>query len=125
MNRTIELRKVLQILFKTITNNVHYEIAPDTSPYPYLVYEFNELTYSYGKSVLMLEVNILDYGTSTTFVETLADTLQDTLNKYYFINDKIQFTIYRGNRNTIQEEDKKIRRRRMIFEIQLHELKGE
>lgn len=121
----IELRKQLQILFKTITTNVHYEIAPDTSPYPYLVYELSQLTYNYGKAVLQLEVNILDYGTSTTAVETLSDNLQDTLNKYYFINDKIQFSVYRLNRNTIQEEDKKIKRRRLTFEIQLHELKEE
>lgn len=121
----IELRKQLQILFKTITANVHYEIAPDTSPYPYLVYELSQLTYSYGKAVLQLEVNILDYGTSTTTVETLSDTLQDMLNKYYFINDKIQLTVYRLNRNTIQEEDKKIKRRRLTFEIQMHELKEE
>ena len=74
---------------------------------------------------MQLEVNVLDYGTKTRVVETLSDTLQDTLNKYYFINDKIQFTVYRGNRITIQEEDKKIRRRRMTFEIQLHELREE
>lgn len=121
----IELRKQLQILFKTITTNVHYEIAPDTSPYPYLVYELSQLTYNYGKAVLQLEVNILDYGTSTTVVETLSNTLQDKLNKYYFINDKIQFSVYRRTRNTIQEEDKKIIRRRLTFEIQMHELKEE
>ena len=125
MSKTLELRKQLQIIFKTITDNIHYEIAPDTSPYPYLVYELSELTYNYGKAVMQLEVNILDYGTSTSVVETLSDTLQDKLNKYHFINDKIQFNIYRLNKITVQEEDKKIRRRRLTFEIQLHELKGE
>lgn len=125
MSKIIELRKQLQILFKTITTNVHFEIAPDISPYPYLVYELSELTSNYGKTVLQLEVNILDYGTSTSVVETLSDNLQSLLNKYHFINNKIQFSIYKLNRNTIQEEDKKIRRRRMTFEIQLHELKEE
>lgn len=123
--RTIELRKQLTTVFKTITDNVHNELQFDAPSYPYLAYELNELYYEYGKSVQQLEVNIMDYGTSTSAVETLADTLQNTLNKYYFINDKIQFSIYRLNRNTIQEEDKKIRRRRLTFEIQLHELKGE
>ena len=75
--------------------------------------------------MLQLEVNILDYGTKTRVVDTLSDTLQDKLNKYYFINDKIQFATYKRNRNTVQEEDKKVRRRRMLFEIQLHELREE
>lgn len=125
MSKTLELRKQLQIIFKTITDNIHYEIAPDNSPYPYLVYELSELTYNYGKAVMQLEVNILDYGTSTSVVETLSDTLQDTLHKLYFINDKIQYSVYRRNRNTVQEEDKKIKRRRLIFEIQLYESKEE
>lgn len=125
MSKTLELRKQLQIIFETITSNVHYEIAPDTSPYPYLVYELSELTYNYGKAVIQLEINILDYGTSTSAVETLSDTLQDTLHKLYFINDKIQYSVYRRNRNTVQEEDKKIKRRRLIFEIQLYESKEE
>ena len=125
MSKTLELRKQLQIIFENINSNVHYEIAPDTSPYPYLVYELSELTYNYGKAVMQLEVNILDYGTSTSVVETLSDTLQDTLHKLYFINDKIQYSVYRRNRNTVQEEDKKIKRRRLTFEIQLYESKEE
>lgn len=125
MSRTIELRRELQRIFKTVTPNVHNELRFDYNDYPYLAYELRELTYNYGKSLQQLEVNILDYGTSTTLVETLSDSLQDKLNKYYFINDKIQFAVHRGNRHAVQEEDKKIRRRRMLFEIQLHELKGE
>lgn len=125
MSKTIALRTELQRLFKTLTSNVHYDIAPDTAPYPYLVYELSELTFDYGKTLIELEVNILDYGSSSSAVEILADTLQETLNKYYFINDEIQFTIYKASRNKIEEEDKKIIRRRLTFEIQLHELKGE
>lgn len=125
MSKTLELKKQLQTIFKSLTANVHYEIAPDSSLYPYLVYELSELTYSYGKAVMQLEVNLLDYGTSTSVIETLADSLQDKLEKYYFINDKIQFRVYRRGRITVQEEDKKIRRRRLTFEIQLYESKEE
>ena len=93
VSKTLELRKQLQIIFKTITDNIHYEIAPDTSPYPYLVYELSELTYNYGKAVMQLEVNILDYGTSTSVVETLSDTLQDILHKLYFMNLEVSVVI--------------------------------
>lgn len=125
MSKTIELRTELQRIFKTITANVHYEIALDNSPYPYLVYETNELYHEYGKTVMQLEVNILDYGTNTSTVESLADTLQKKLHKYHYMNNEIQFSIYRLGRITVQEEDKKIRRRRLTFEIQLYEFKEE
>jgi len=125
VSRTIALRTELQRLFKTLTTNVHYEEAPDTIAYPYLVYELSELAYSYGKTTYQLEVNILDYGTSSSAAERLADTVQENLNKYHFINTVIQFTVYKGLRQTIKEDDKKIIRRRLLFEIQLHELKGE
>lgn len=124
MSKTVELRKQLEIIFNTITNTYFEEASSDAS-YPYLVYEINELVSNYGKTTLQLEVNILDYGKASRVCEDLADTVQVTLDRYYFINDKIQFAIYKGNRNTIKEEDKKIIRRRMIFEIQLHELRGE
>ena len=86
MSRTIELRRELQRIFKAVTPNVHNELRFDYDDYPYLVYELRELDYSYGKSLLQLEVNILDYGTKTRVVDTLSDTLQDGLHKNYFIN---------------------------------------
>ena len=125
MDKTVALRTVISTLLKTMTPNVYYEDAPDTNPYPYMVYELNEITYSYGKVLYQLEINVLGYGADTAPIETLADTTQRTLNKYSFINTDIQFTIYQGLRNTIKEEDEQIIRRRLLFEIQLHELKGE
>lgn len=124
MSKTIELRKQLTKIFKTVIDEVHYEVVPDTSPYPYLSFELDEIRNVSGKSFIIAEVNILDRGKSR-LVEEIADNLQNTLHKYYFINNKIQFTSYKLVRNIVQEEDKKIRRRRLTFEIQLHELKEE
>lgn len=125
MSKSIQLRTELQRLLETIITNVYHEDASDKRPYPYLVYELSDLTYEYGKTLMQLEINILDYGKPTNEVETIADTVQETLNGYYFINSEIQFVIYKGLKQTVKEEDKKIIRRRLLFEIQLHELKGE
>lgn len=125
MSKTIELRKVLTSLFETLIDEVHYDTVDDDAPYPHLQFEARETLYRDGKTIIDLEVNIFDYGTSSRVVEGLADDLQDLLHKYHFINDKIQFTCYKSTRNIVEEEDKKIRRRRLTFEIQLHELKGE
>jgi len=124
MTKTIALRTELQRLLKTLTTNVYYEEAPDTAT-SYLVYELSEVTKEYGRILMQLEINILDYGTSSTAAETLADQVQTVLHKYHFINSSIQFTLYEGLRGTVKEEDKQIIRRRLLFEVHLHELKGE
>ena len=123
--RTWTLRTELQRLFKTLTTNVYYEGNQDPAVYPRLVFDLNEVSYDSGKTLCQLEVNVIGYGTSTRSIEDLADTAQSTLNKYYFMNNEIQFTVYRGLRQKVEEEDKLIIRRRLLFEIQLHELKGE
>ena len=125
MSKTYELRKQLQKVHNTATTNVYYEEAPDTKPYPYLVFELSELTHDDGRTLLQLEVNALDYGNSSTAIELISDKLQTTLHKYDFINHEIQFSSYTGKRDIIKEEDKKIIRRRLLFEVNLHELKGE
>lgn len=122
--KTWALRVELQRLLKTLTTNVYYEGNQDPAVYPRLVFELNEVSYDSGKTLFQLEVNIIDYGTSTRTVEDLADTVQNALNKYYFINSEIQFSVYRGLRQKVEEDDKKIIRRRLLFEIHLHELKG-
>lgn len=127
MSKTTALRIEIQRILKTLTNNVHYADRPDNLLYPCMVYELNELVSNYGKTTYQFEINILDYGTKTTVAETLADETQDKLHKYYFYdnNKNIQFVIYKGARNIIREEDKKIIRRRLLFELQLYEMKGE
>jgi len=125
MSKTIELRKELTRLFETKIDEVHFGIADDSALYPYLQYELDEIRNESGKSIIILEINILDYGTSTIALEILADEFQELLHKYYFINDKIQFSSYKLVKNIVQEEDKKIKRRRLTFEIQLYELGGE
>ncbi len=83
--KTWALRVELQRLLKTLTTNVYYEGNQDPAVYPRLVFELNEVSYDSGKTLFQLEVNIIDYGTDTRVVEDLADTIQSTLNKYYFI----------------------------------------
>lgn len=125
VSKTIALRTELQRLLKTLTTNVYYEEAPSPPPYPYMVYELSELVSDYGKTLMEVEINILDYGASSSSIEVLADSLQDTLDKYTFINTEVQFRLYKGLRQRVVEEDKQIIRRRLLFEIHLHELKGE
>lgn len=123
MTKTQALRVDIQKELKTLTTNVYYGIAPYTISYPYLVYEFTEISHTYGKTLMQMEVNVIGYGTDTASIDALADEIQNRFNKYYGINSYIEYSIYRGLRNMVQEEDKKVIRRRLTFEIHLNERK--
>ena len=125
MSKSIALRTALQTIFITKASNVYYEEAPDTHPYPYVVYELSELSHDSGRTLIQLEVNVIDHGDSTSVVEMLADEIQYALHKLYYIDASIQFSSYKNQRNTVKEDDKQLIRRRLLFEIHLHELKGE
>jgi hypothetical protein len=123
--RTYELRKQLRKKISEVVTNNYYDQAPDNATYPYGVYDLAELNHYDGLTIMELETNLYDYGTSTSRIEELADNLQDTLNEYFFINHLIQFTCYRGMRQKIEEDDKQLIRRRLTFELRVHILKGE
>jgi len=125
VSKTIALRTELQRLFKTLTTNVYYEKASDKTAWPRIVYEHNEVTKDSGRIMMSLEVNVLDFGTSTTAADTLADSIQTILDKYFYMGIDVEFAVYQGLRQNVEEDDERIIRRRLTFEIQLHEMKGE
>ena len=129
MSKTIALISVLMGMLKTKADNVYYEEAlrVGTNPplYPNVVFELNEVTSDDSKTVLRMELNVVDYGKIRSTVETISDNIQTLLDKYYHMDENIQFVIYKDSRQTIKEEDKLIIRRRLVFEIQLHEIGGE
>lgn len=125
VSKTIALRRELQRYLETVVSNVYYEEAADKKQYPYVVIELSEISNISGKTLLQLEINVVGYGTSSDQVERLSDSIQSIFHRYYFINHEIEFAVYKNRRDTIKEEDKKIVRRRLLFEVHLHDLKGE
>lgn len=125
VSKTIALRRELQRYLETVASNVYYEEAADKKQYPYVVFELSEISNISGKTLLQLEINVVGYGASSDQVERLSDSIQSIFHRYYFINHEIEFAVYKNRRDTIKEEDKKIIRRRILFEVHLHELKGE
>lgn len=125
MSKTKALRREIQRYLKTVTPNVYYEKADESGKYPHIVFELSELSHNDGKTILQLETNVIGYGSDTGQIEDIADGVQTIFHNYHFINDEIQFSTYKNRRETVKEEDKKIIRRRILFEVHLHELKGE
>lgn len=125
MSKTIAARTELQRLFKTLTTNVYYETASDKTAFPRIVHELSELSFDSGRTVLQMEVNVVDYSKNTNAADTLADAVQEALNKYFYVGTEVVFSVYKGARQNIQEDDERIIRRRLLFEVHLHEVKEE
>lgn len=121
MGKTTAARAAIMAELKKLCSRVYYDYADNGAAYPYLVYSLEEVSHLDGLTPCQLEVNAIDYGASTGICETLADNVQAALDKYMFINGAVQFEVYRGRRQPVREEDKKIIRRRMTFEVRMHE----
>ena len=121
--RTRRLRKTVRANLVQISglNRCYFRIAPANTKTPFLVFLLEEVTRDGEISQYDLEVDISDYGTDDTQIEDIADAVQDGLDYLYHIDDKQEFRIYAETRNTVEETDKNIMRRRLTFALRLCE----
>lgn len=102
-----------------IKSRVHHEEAPDDSSLPYVVFNFPNSFTNENQEVFSMDIDIWDMPTngSTSAIDTLNDLIWKQLHKYRYIDDNIQISIYRSSRGSVEEEDKRIKRRRLIFNV--------
>lgn len=121
--RTRRLRKAVRTYLLQISglNRCYYRIAPANAKTPFLVFLLEEITRDGEISQYDLEVDLSDYGTDDTQIEDIADAVQDGLDYLYHIDEILEFRIYAETRNTVEETDKNIMRRRLIFALRMCE----
>lgn len=130
MTKTTALRTVIQTMLESVVTpansqtpsmKVYYQQAEKEPPTRYIVYTLDEVMREDERTTLELEVNVMDYGTSTTNAEELADTIQATFDKNFQITNDIAVYFYIDRRNSPVEEDRLIIRRRLTFTTYLYE----
>ncbi len=121
MGKTKALREALRKELLLFCANTYYGDASEQTTFPRLAFELREVFKEDECTRLDLEVNLLDQSRDTAWVEAAADSLQRHLSQFYYLDEEIQFAAYVGGRLIIREDDKSIQRRRLIFEIRLHE----
>lgn len=117
MAEQLEIRKQLTTMLKTICNQVFYENAKDIRQYPFIVYSLDSASYGEIEKQFSFEVNIVDFGDSTERVETLTEQVWNKFNHYYHIDNSLGFVTYPNVMNSIAEEDKNIKHRRILFDL--------
>lgn len=114
----IRLRSQLTSLLKLYHPQVHYQTAPSTATFPYIVLNLPNSFTNEEQEIFSLDIDLWDNKADTTVLETLASKLWKELNHYRYSDDEIQFSIYRENRiPELDETEIGIRRRKLIFQL--------
>lgn len=113
MSKTYNLRKALQTHLTSLCDKSFFEINnSDKETYPYLVWDLSDIGQNY-----QLELNIYDYGLSSRVVDELTDTIESYFKRFYHKDSEQVFWTVKNERNKIEEEDKQIRRRRLLIDL--------
>lgn len=119
---TKELRALIKSEISTIVDNVFFVEAPQSQPYPYIVFELQLVQADYiKKKSYMLECNFW-FDTTYADVEDVADELDAMFESYKYIDDKIEVCIYNGSiRQEVADENKDLKRIRRTYEVYAYE----
>ena len=120
--RTNDLKLLVQTKLKTVTTKVYHEVADENAIYPHIVFNFRRIDLGdLSRQDYVLEVNVWDKGNSTQQVDNLADSVEKLLQAENLPQDHVLPTFYLIDRQSILDEDKTIRHRRIQFQVQNYE----
>ena len=117
-----KLRKLVHSCLKSIHPRVYFQMAPDNAPFPYLVYDFTQITNDGEEfETVALDVDGWDMPAKgdTTALETLMQTVNDALNKKTLTAEGLAVTFYLDRKIPLLDDNKNIRRRKYIYEARL------
>ena len=118
----VEIRTQIQTLLKTLHSRVFFHVAPDNATFPYVVFDLPNSVDSGALENFVLDIDVWDTSTDTTILETLIDTIDESLHKKtILVTDNIGLVIYRENRLTLTDEDPRIRRRKYIYQVRIYQ----
>ena len=121
MSKTEAVRKAITSRLTSACPRVTYGQADSKTARPYIVYSLETLSSTDDMALGELEVNCMDYGADTATCEALADQVEALFDKWYYLDDEVQFATYVDRRQPVTEEDRKVIRRRLLIEIHITE----
>lgn len=126
MIKMLEIRKVIIELIRTVTTNVYYQDAPENTPTPFVTVDISNSIDDGTLERFVMDIDGWGASNNTVALETLMHGVDQSLHrKTVYVTDvygkQIAVTVYRENRLTFDEADKRIFRRRYIYQIRTHE----
>lgn len=122
MIKMVELRTMILSSLKAVHPRVFFQQAPDDAMCPYIVYDLPNSTDDGSTEQVVLDIDGWDDKTDTTVLETLMDSIDKEIHrKTMTIPGQLSATFYRENRMALTDDDKRIRRRKYVYQIRTHE----
>jgi len=116
------LRELLYPQLKAIHPRVYFQVAPETAQFPYLVYDFTQITND-GEEFETVAVDIdgwdIPTGGDTTALETLMQSVNNALNKKTLIAEGLAVTFYLDRKIPLVDDNPDIKRRKYIYDARL------
>lgn len=116
------LRELLYPQLKAIHPRVYFQVAPENAQFPYLVYDFTQITNDGEEfETVALDVDGWDMPADgdTTALETLMQTVNDALNKKTLTANGLVVTFYLDRKIPLVDDNPAIKRRKYIYEARL------
>lgn len=115
MTKTIQLRKDIHNLLKSIHNNIFYRRAQHEDIYPHVVYTIKDIF-----NAKVLSIDIWDKDSDTKIIEEIADNIENLKDTIITNENHTIVLYYNEDRRWIDDEDKDIERINMSFEIRYY-----
>lgn len=128
MNKPSELRAAIQAVLDGLHPRVFYQAARGNPEFPYLVWDLTRAFDDGNTEVYLLEVDGWDQAKDTTALEDLMETVDGDGDlvapsglhrRVLNVPGQVAATIYRESRQSIPDEDDRIRRRRYTYEVRV------
>jgi len=113
----IELKQALYELLESVHARVYHKKANDQAVFPYLVYSISNSLVNGDQETFIMDVDVWDDDPDTTSIDTISDAVWKKLHKHHHLDDDIQFSIYRQTRFSVEDDDNRLGRIKMTFEI--------
>ncbi len=117
----IELKNLIESNLKAVHAKVYYQKAPDNAVCPYLVYELPTSYFYEYDGTLTLDIDGWDDEYDTTTLETLMAAVNAKFNRLQLLSDNLGAVFYLENKMSLREDDKRINRRKYIYQVRLFE----
>lgn len=114
-----EIKKDLVSKLKAINENVYFHEANEIEVFPHLVYSFSSLPESEGLIKGNLDIDVWNRSNDFSLIDDITENVAILLNKYHYLGEKCGYNLYLLSINNIETDDKTLKRKTIIFEIQI------
>lgn len=125
MNKILEIRKIIITVLTENDVRVFYQKAHEDAVSPFVVADLSNSIDDGTLERFILDLDGFTVGTDSVGLEQVMAIADRALHRktFYVIQgaEQLGITFYRENRLTFDETDRRIHRRRYIYQIRTHE----